>query len=188
MDRTSDTPIQLRHALRQIVSDPIRTLVPPWSWKAAAFAAAVRGTAFFATNLQAGRGEATKALVVEAIFAFVTGGLIGAISQQLRNAEPLWETAAVVWIGLPGVMLFAQSGVHRLAHTPYLSGGLVFSFCLSAVSAAFSWYAMRHGAMLGGSDETTILHDIEAMPKIFLGFLLAAPRMVGSSFNRKRGG
>jgi hypothetical protein len=188
MDRTLDTPIQLRHALRQIVSDPIRTLVPPWSWKAAAFAAAVRGTAFFATNLQAGRGEATKALVVEAIFAFVTGGLIGAISQQLRNAEPLWETAAVVWIGLPGVMLLAQSGVHRLAHTPYLSGGLVLSFCLSAVSAAFSWYAMRHGAMMGGSDETTILHDIEAMPKIILGFFLAAPRMVGSRFNRKRGG
>jgi hypothetical protein len=85
-------------------------------------------------------------------------------------------------------MLLTQSGVHRLAHTPHLSGGLVLSFCLSAVSAAFSWYAMRNGAMLGGSDETTILHDIEVLPKIFLGFLLAIPRMVASTINMKRVG
>jgi hypothetical protein len=188
MDQMVNDPVSLRLALLRMLREPVRTLVPPWSWKAAAFAAAVRGIAFFVTNLQAGGREATKALVVEAVFAFVTGGLIGAISQQLRNAEPLWETAAVVWIALPGVMLLAQSGVHRLAHTPHLSGGLVLSFCLSAVSAAFSWYAMRNGAMLGGSDETTILHDIEVLPKIFMGFLLAIPRMVVSSINTKRGG
>jgi hypothetical protein len=188
MDQMVGKPVHLRQTLTYIVREPVRTLVPPWSWKAAAFAAAVRGLAFFMTNLQAGGREATKALIVEAVFAFVTGGVIGAISQQLRNAEPLWETAAVVWIGMPGVMLLAQSGVHRLAHTPHLSGGLVLSFCLSAVSAAFSWYAMRNGAMLGGSDETTILHDIEVLPKIFLGFLLAIPRMVTSSINTKRSG
>ena len=123
-----------------------------------------------------GRGEAIKALVVEAIFACITGGLIGAISQQLRKAEPLWATAAVVWIGMPGGMLLAQSLLHRLAHTPHLSGGLVLSFFVSAVSAAFSWYAMRHGAMLGGSQETSIGHDLNALPRILLAFLTAAPR------------
>ncbi|WP_263385852.1 hypothetical protein [Granulicella arctica] len=186
MDQMVGTPVQLRQILRNIVRNPVKTLVPPWSWKAAAFAAAVRGAAFFLTNLQAGRGEATKALVVEAVFAFVTGGLIGAISQQLRNAEPLWATAAVVWIGLPGMMLLAQSGVHRLAHTPHLSGGLLLSFLVSAISAAFSWYAMRHGAMLGGSDETTVLHDIEVLPKILLNFLLAGPTVLASFLRRKR--
>ena len=185
MDQTVDTSVDLRKILRDIVREPIKTLVPPWSWKAAAFAAVVRGAAFFVTNLQAGRGEATKALAVEAVFALVTGGLIGAISQQLRNAEPLWATAAVVWIALPGLMLLAQSGVHRLAQTPHLSGGLVLSFLVSGVSAAFSWYAMRHGAMLGGSHETTILHDIEVLPKILLNFLLAGPRMVASALRAK---
>jgi hypothetical protein len=179
-------PVHLRQVLREIVSEPVRTLVPPWSWKAAAFAAGVRGLAFFATNLQAGRGEATKALIVEAIFAFVTGGLVGAVSQQLRNAEPLWATAAVVWLGLPGVMLLAQSGVHRIAHTPHLAGGLVLSFFLAATSAAFSWYAMRHGAMLGGSDETTVLHDIEVLPKILLHFVLAGPNLVASAIRSKQ--
>ena len=96
MDQMVGKPVNLRQTLRDIVREPFRTLVPPWSWKAAAFAASMRGAAFFATNLQAGRGEATKALVVEAVFAIFAGGLIGAISQHLRNAEPLWATAAVV--------------------------------------------------------------------------------------------
>lgn len=42
----------------------------------------------------------------------------------------------VLRMEVPG-MLLAQSGVHRLAHTPHLSDGLVLSFFLSAVSAAF---------------------------------------------------
>jgi hypothetical protein len=43
MDQIVGKPVQLRQALTEIVRDPVRTLVPPWSWKAAAFAAAVRG-------------------------------------------------------------------------------------------------------------------------------------------------
>ena len=181
-----DAPVNLGWALREMLSHPLRTLIPPWSWKAAAFAAALRGLTFFVTNLQAGREEAVKALVVEALFAFATGGLIGAISQQLRRAEPLWATASVVWVGLPSVMLLAQSGVHRLAHTPHLSGGLVLSYSVAMVSAAFSWYAMRNGAMLGGTDETTVLHDMEALPKILLRFLLLGPSFVVSMFRVER--
>ena len=175
----------LRHALREIVVHPLRTLVPPWSWKAAAFAAAVRGVAFFITNLKAGQRAAGKALVVEAVFAFIAGGLIGAISQQLRKAEPLWATACLVWLALPGIMLFAQLEVHSLAHTPYLTGGLVLSFCLAAVSAAFSWYAMRQGAMLGGSDETTIRHDLQVLPSILFSFLVAVPALVIGTLRKK---
>jgi hypothetical protein len=182
MSETVGRPVNLWQALREMCKKPVRTLVPPWSWKAAAFAAALRGTAFFTTNLRAGKGEATKALLVEALFAFVTGGLIGAISQHLRKAEPVWATAVLVWIGLPGLMLLAQTGIHHLAHTPHLSAGLVLSFCLAVVSAAFSWYAMRHGAMLGGSEETTVPHDLEALPKILIEFLLTGPRLAASVF------
>jgi hypothetical protein len=41
----------LRSALQAMFRHPLRTLVPPWSWKAAALTAAVRAVAFFATNL-----------------------------------------------------------------------------------------------------------------------------------------
>ena len=163
-----------------MLGNPIRTLVPPWSWKAAALTAVLRSLAFFATNLRSGRQQATKALVVEAVFAVFVGGLIGAISQVLRQAEPLWATALLVWAGLPGLMLLAQAGVHHMARTPHRSGGLAVSFCLAAAAAAFTWYAMRHGAMLGGIDQTTVRHDLHALPGIARDFLLAAPRLLST--------
>ena len=69
-------------------------------------------------------------MLVEAIFAVFVGGLIGAISQQLRKAKPLWVTALFVSLASPAVMLLAQYAVHRLAGTPHLGNGLVMSFFL----------------------------------------------------------
>ncbi len=178
---TSSPPQELGQAVRGMLAHPFRTLVPPWSWKAAAICAVFRAVPFFATNLRSGEGPATKALIVEAIFAVFAGGLIGAMSQYLRKAEPLWATALLVWAGLPGVMLLAQVGVHRLAGTPRLSGGVVASFCLSAVASAFTWYAMRHGAMLGGVDQTSVAHDLKSLPGISLDFVLALPRLARTS-------
>src|ERR1700684_1839401 len=169
----SKTPEELTQALKQMLRSPVKTLVPPWSWKAAAFSAVLRSATFFVTNIHSGRWQATKAMLVEAVFAVFAGGLIGAISQQLRRAKPLWATAVLVWVGLPGLMILAQLAVHRMAGTPHLSGGLVASFCLAAVASAFSWYAMRQGAMLGGIDETTVGHDLTSLPGITLAFFLA---------------
>lgn len=161
-----------------MLRSPVRTLVPPWSWKAAAFSAALRAATFFVTNLKSGTWEATKAMLVEAVFAIFAGGLIGAISQQLRKAKPLWATALLVWAGLPGLLVLVQFAVHHMAGTPNLGAGLLASFCLAAIASAFSWYAMRRGAMLGGSDETTIGHDIRSIPGISLDFLLVIPRLL----------
>jgi drug/metabolite transporter (DMT)-like permease len=115
-------------------------------------------------------------MLVEAVFAVIAAGLVGAISQQLRKAEPLWATALLVWAGLPGLMLLAQFAVHHLARTPHLGGGLVASFCLASFASAFTWYAMRNGAMLGGIDETSVLEDLKRLPRVSLDFLLAGPR------------
>lgn len=175
-------PTELAQALLDMIRNPIRTIVPPWSWKAAAINAVLRALTFFATNLKSGEREATKAMLVEAVFAVFAGGLIGAVSQQLRRAEPLWATVLLVWAGLPGLMLLGQIEVHRVAHTPHLSGCLIVSFCLAAIAAAFTWYAMRHGAMLGGTDQTTVRHDLESLPAITIGFLLAGPRLLASIF------
>ena len=165
-------------ALSAMLRNPVATLVPPWSWKAAAFSAALRAGTFFVSNLQSGRWQATKALIVEAIFAIAASGSIGAISQQLRRAKPLWATALLVWAGLPALMVLAQYAVHRSVGTPHLGTGLVASFCLAAVASAFSWYAMRQGAMLGGTDQTTLSHDMKTLPGIALGFLLVIPRLL----------
>lgn len=153
--------------------------MPPWSWKAAACTATVRALAFFASNLRAGRQQATKAMVVEALFAVVAGGLIGAVSQYLRRAKPLWATALLLCIALPGVMILAQAGVHHIARTQHQSGGLMVSFFLAGLAASYTWYAMRHGAMLGGVDQTTVGHDLKTLPRLTVNFLLAILRLVG---------
>jgi hypothetical protein len=178
----SAPPEHLTQAIKQMVRSPVRTLVPPWSWKAAVFSAILRSATFFLTNIHSGRWQATKATLVEAIFAIFAGGLIGAISQQLRRAKPLWATALLVWAGLPGLMILAQLAVHRMARTPHVSGGVIASFCLAAVASAFSWYAMRQGAMLGGIDETTVGHDLTSLPGITLDFLLVVPRLLTKGF------
>jgi hypothetical protein len=179
-------PTHLRQAIAEIIRSPVKTLVPPWSWKSATFAAVVRGLAFFATNIKAGEREAVKAFLLEATFAFVTGGMIGAVSQRLRRAQPAWATGMVVSLALPGVMLIAQSGLHHLAHTPHLTGGLILSFIQAAISASFSWYAMRHGAMLGGSDETNMIADFKALPRILIRYLRVVPKLIATSLRKRK--
>jgi hypothetical protein len=118
--RQEDSPPwdDLYSALRDIVYRPVKPLVPPWSWKAAALSALLRGIAFFVANLRSGHQHALQAMMVEAIFAIFAAGLIGAVSQRLRASQPVREAAAIVCLGLPALMVMAQLGVHRAAHTP----------------------------------------------------------------------
>lgn len=175
-EASSPPPEDLYKGVIEIVRRPVQTLVPPWSWKAAALSALVRAGTFFGSNLKSGPKEAVRAMLIEAVFAVVAAGLIGAVSQRLRNANPPWATAALVCLGLPGIMLLAQLLVHRLAHTPHVGPGLLSSFFFAAIAAGFTWYAMRHGALLGGTATTSVLHDVQSMPGITAGFLLAVPR------------
>ena len=185
MQERHTAPDNLRQALIGMIKNPIGTIVPPWSWKAAALSAVVRAAAFFSSNLHSGLHQATKAMLVEAVFAVFAGGLVGAVSQQLRRAQPLWATALVVVIGFPGAMILAQIGVHHFAKTPHQSSGILVSFFLAAISAAFSWYAMRHGAMLGGIDQTSVGHDLRCMPGISLDFVLVLPRLLIAKLRKK---
>jgi MFS-type transporter involved in bile tolerance (Atg22 family) len=166
----------LGHALREIALHPERNLLPAWSWKAAGMSALLRAATFYATNLRAGRYDAVRAGLVEAVFAVFAAGLLGATSQRLRLAKPIWATAIVVWLAMPLGMLLAQFGVHKLAHTPHLGTGLTLSFCFAAIASSFSWYAMRHGALLGGDASTSLVHDVRHLPRIIVNYVLAVPR------------
>jgi hypothetical protein len=166
----------LTAALAQLLRHPFRTLLPLWSWKAAMVSAVLRASTFFATNLRAGDAAAIRAGAVEALFAIFAAGGMGSISQRLRLARPAWATALIVWLAMPMTMLLAQLAVHRLAGTPHLGMGLAASFCFAAIASSFSWYAMRHGALLGGDAETSLYHDARHLPRIVLGYVLAGPR------------
>ena len=172
----SRPPEDLYGAVLEMFSKPLQTLVPPWSWKAAALNAVFRAGAFFLSNMKASPKQALRAMVIEAVYAVLTAGLIGAVSQRLRAAKPVWATGVLVCLALPGVMILAQFGVHHLAHTPHLGAGLLLSFSGSALSAAFSLYAMKRGSMLGGTNATSLRHDLQSFPRITLDFVLAIPR------------
>jgi hypothetical protein len=175
----------LYNSLAQIARRPLQNLVPPWSWKAAALAALLRALAFYLSNLQSGRQRAVHAMIVEAVFAVFAAGLIGAISQRLRASRPVWATAAVVSLALPLLMLVAQLGVHRIAQTPHRGAGGLTTFFFASASSAFSWYAMRHGALLGGTDTTSLVHDIRTLPGITVRFAAAIPRALFRYFRGK---
>jgi hypothetical protein len=175
-----NAPEDLRQAVYAMIAHPIRTIVPPWRWKAAACSAVVRALAFLGTNLQSGHSAATKAMLVEAVYAIFVGGPIGAVSQQLRRSKPLWATALLICIGLLGVMTLAQAVIHHFAGTPHQCAGLLVSLCFATLTASYSCYAMRCGAMLGGTEATTVWHDLQSLPRISLDFLLLAPRQLAA--------
>ncbi len=176
--RRSALPNSLLPGLREIILHPWQTLVPPWSWKAAAINALFRGGFFFVNNLKAGTRPALQAMLLEGVYAVLTAGLIGAVSQRLRAAKPLWATASLTCLVLPGIMILAQFAMHRLVHTPHVGAGIVVSLVGSILCAAFTLFAMRRGSLLGGDDSTTIRHDIGILPQITLDFVLALPRML----------
>jgi hypothetical protein len=158
----------LYSALRDIVFRPVKTLAPPWSWKSGALSALLRGITFFIGNLRSGHQHALQTMMVAAVFAIFAAGLIGAVLQRLRASQPVWETAAIVCLGLPALMVVAQLGVHLAGTHPAV--GVLASFCFAAAFSAFSWYAMRHGALIGGTDSTSLVHDLRSLPGTMLNF------------------
>ncbi len=171
-----DEDTELRAELREMVLHPQRCLFPAWSWQAAVSSAVFRAAIFFLTNLRAGVAAAVRAGGVEVVFAVFAAGLLGAVSQRLRLARPMWATVVVVWLAFPAIMMLAQFGVHQEAGTRYMGTGLVASFALSAIASSFSWFAMRHGVMLGGDASTTMTHDAHHLPRVVLEYVLAIPQ------------
>ena len=86
--------------------------------------------------------------------------------------------------GLGPISSTSRFLLHRAAGTPHVGLGLVSSFSLAAIAAAFTWYAMRHGALLGGTSSTTLRDDFHNLPAITLALLLVVPRKV-SGFVRE---
>lgn len=166
----------LSSALRAIAFHPWSNLVGLWNWKTAGLSALLRAVTFLATNLRAGSHKAVRAMLVEAVFAILAAGTLGAVTQRLRATRPFAATALTVWLGLPTLLVAAQTAVHRLAGTPHLRTGLIVSFCFAAIASGFTWYTVRRGVMLAGEETTALTDDARAIPQVIAGFLLAGPR------------
>ncbi|WP_263380542.1 hypothetical protein [Granulicella paludicola] len=161
-------------ALRDIVRRPVTNLLTGWNWKAALISVCIRATVFFATNLRAGHASALRASLVEAGFAIVAAGVLAAITQRIRHAQPVWATGIAVWLGVPALLLTVQSTVHHLAGTPHMKTGLIASFVMAAFGSGFNWYAQRRGLLITGAESAG--GDWKLLPRVVLDFVLAGPR------------
>ena len=174
--RTPPTPRgphdRLTHALADVLIHPGPNILRTWSWKTATISALIRAIIFLSSNRHASAHRAEMAALAEALYALTAAGVMGALTQRLRNVRPLWAAAFFVWAALPAGMVTLELAVHRLVHTPHVRVGLIWSFVIASVSSGFTWYAMRRGILLQGIAGDTVVHDVEALPRILLDFIL----------------
>lgn len=170
---------RLGHGLRDAVEHPHLVLLRPWNWKAAVVSAVFRAGVFLAANRHDGRAHAVETATAEVLVGFVCSGLLGALTQRLRDTRPLWATLLVVWIAMPAAMVAVEAEAQRLVHTQHLRVGLLTSFVVAAVTSGFTWFAMRHGALLQGEGDDSLRHDLRTLPGIILEFVIWPLRRMG---------
>ncbi len=154
-------------------------LAAGFNWKMAVWSAVLRGVMFFATNLRAGHSAALRATWVEAVYALVSMGVLGAATERIRDLRPAWLTAVMVWAAMPVLTLMGEFEVHMAFGTPRMKTSMIASFCLAAVGSGFSWFAMRRGAFLVGEvgvREPSFMDDLRQVPMLVWEFVSAGPR------------
>ena len=163
--------------LRDLARRPGHHLVARWNWKSAVMSAVIRGVLFFAATLRSGFDAATAAFAIEFAFRAVTSGFFSSVTQAFRRATPDWAATLVVVAGLPLVAHGLEYGVHWIAGTESLGRAMAVSVAFTVVSAAFTLYVMRRGALLvGDEDDRPFRQDLAAMPRLIAGFTAALAR------------
>lgn len=166
----------LPSALHAIARRPV-ALLRHWNWKTAAFSALLRGAMFLIINLHAGQGRAVRAMVVEALYAISVSGLAGALTQRLRHAQPLRQTALIVLLGIPVMVLSGEALVHAALGTPRLGRSILGSFLFAALGSGFNWFAMSRGAFVTGQDRS-FAKDLAVVPRLLWQFVSAPVRLL----------
>jgi hypothetical protein len=167
--------------LADVLRHPFRHFITNWNWKASLTSAICRGVIFFALNTPAGFEWATRAMVTELLFRAVVSGILGSLTQALRNSRP----RAAALILLPGIGHLAEYGVHRSAGTPRLGVSILASIGFSVLTTAFNLFAMRRGVLIVGPERQSFRSDIERLPRLIVAFVASlVPRRVRTSLRR----
>jgi hypothetical protein len=165
----------LSYVLRNLATRPYETLIRRWNWKAAFMSALVRACIFFFANLTAGWRAAVGAMFAEYVYRAATSGFYGALTQNLSEVEPAWQSAIAVSVLLPLTSHSLEFLVHWLRHTPHLKTSIISSMIFTILSTLFHCYAMRRGAMIVGENANSLADDMRRMPRIVAGFLACGP-------------
>jgi hypothetical protein len=174
-------PMQNMNSEANITVGKWHWLAAGFNWKMAVWSAALRGGMFFLTNLRAGHGAAVRATAVEAIYALISMGLLGAATERIKDLRPAWLTAVMVWAAMPVLALMGEFEAHVWFGTPRMKTSMIASFVLAAVGSGFTWFAMRRGAFLvgeAGVEEPSFMDDVRAVPLLVWEFVSAGPKAI----------
>ena len=118
-----------------------------------------------------------SAVLTESAVCAITAGFYGAIAQSLKDARPEWLVLLFLMLVVPSVFQAIEFFVHWLHGTPHLLAAEIVSLVLAAVSSLFNLYAMRRGVLLVGGEGRPFGSDLRRLPKLFMAFLIALPRL-----------
>jgi len=157
--------------LRRLLQNPYAAFVRSWNWKAAALSVILRAPVYVATTIHHGWRRATLEAFVEGGFSACASGVYGAFTQAVRDAEPQSAVACLLVVVLPAITLTLDSLLHWAIGTPNLHAGITASFVVSVLSSLFTWYSMRRGTLLVGSEGESFWSDLARLPLLILRFL-----------------
>jgi hypothetical protein len=161
--------------LRRLRADPA-LLLASWNWKSALISALARTVVFAAAT----RHPAPLSSGAEFVLAVSIAGLGGAVAQAFRCARPRPLAVAISVPGPPLVYHFAEFALHMLLGTPHLAAGLGASIGFSCIASSFTFHAVVEGAMLTGSERTSLVSDLRRLPALIASFLLVPVRLLRS--------
>jgi hypothetical protein len=166
--------VTLRETFLELVRHPACYIVLRWHWKSALMSASVRGLLFFAANLAAGPGPASRASIIEFALRLPLVGALASVTQLYRDAHPAWAAALVTTTVLPLIAHAAELATHAIAGTPRLGVSLFASVAMSAVATTFNLFAMRRGALLVGEGARPFADDLKQLPGLIAAFVVAS--------------
>jgi hypothetical protein len=178
--------VSVAGVLSVLMRDPLRLLVRRWNWKSALLSSLFRAAIFFFANLAAGWRAAVAAMAVELLYRGISAGFFGALTQALREAQPVRLATAAAAILLPLLSHSIEFAIHLARGTPKLITSIVSSVVFTILSTLFNLYAMRRGVLISGREGSSLAADFRALPGVMFGFLTAAPRSLRRILYYKR--
>jgi hypothetical protein len=156
----------------------LKLLLSHWNWKAAVLSVSLRAPIFAVGTLRRGAAVLGAAVLTETAVSVFNAGFYGSIVQLLRNRKPLWLTGLLLVIAIPALGQAIEFAAHSLNHTPHRQVAILASSLLSALSALFNWYAMRHDALLVAEERTSFGRDLKRLPGLIVKFVWLVPKWI----------
>ena len=149
-------------AARRVVTNPWKTFVIDWNWKAALLSALFRAMLFSFATLR-GPG-ALRGVWIELLFRLAIGGFWGSLLQAFRSARPAWLAGLCVTLILPGGAHALEFLALKAGHATHIRAGMIVSIGVSVVSLLLNWLLMRQGLMVTGAGSARLRDDFRRLP------------------------